>query len=201
MDTLVFDIETSNFFTSPGVGWNNFDALRISCVGIYSYAANAYLCFEEREMDRVAELFRTAGKIVGFSINRYDVPVLDAYFRRLFPGENLLGQEKVDLLEEIEMATGHRISLNLLAEANLGLTKTNHPSEAITLFAEGRMEELKAYCLKDVELTKKLYDLYRAQDHLLIPSRDGGAPEKALFVGRHDLLGKETRPLAGETIL
>ncbi|MDO8536868.1 MAG: hypothetical protein Q7R94_01325, partial [bacterium] len=85
MDTLVFDIETQNFFTDPDVGWDNFGALKISAVGVYSYAQNKYFCFEESEIDKVAELFRGASRLVGFSMNRYDIPVLNLYFQRLAP--------------------------------------------------------------------------------------------------------------------
>ncbi len=76
MDTIVFDIETQNFFTDPGVGWNNFGALKISVVCLYSYAKNTYLCFEEDQMEEMAPFFKGDVKIVGFSSNRYDVPVL-----------------------------------------------------------------------------------------------------------------------------
>jgi DEAD/DEAH box helicase domain-containing protein len=173
MDTLVFDIETSNFFTDPGVGWNNFDALKISAVGVYSYDQDKYFCFEEHEMDKAAELFKTAKTIVGFSINRYDVPVLNAYFQRLGLGvTNLFEMERLDILDEIERITGHRISLERLAQANLGTGKTGHGPHAANLFREGKIEELKAYCLKDVELTKALYDLYRDRKHLFLPRRD-----------------------------
>lgn len=201
MDTVVFDIETSNFFTTPGVGWNNFEALKISVVGLYSYAEDKYHAFEEGEMDKVAEYFRKASRIVGFSMNRYDIPVLEIYFRRLFPGENLLNQERIDLLEEVEMAAGHRISLSKLAEANLGVSKDRMSHEAITLFKEGRMAELKEYCLKDVELTKELYDIYKTKDHYLLPDRETGANKKVFFVGRDDLLGKEGRLSQGKLVI
>ncbi len=179
MDTLIFDIETQNFFTDPGVGRDNFAALKISVVGVYSYAQDTYFCFTENEMGAVAELFAQSGRIVGFSSNRYDVPVLNHYLQRETGGRlNLWHKDRVDLLEEIELATGMRISLSRLAEANLGITKDRHGSEAITLYAEGKMEELKAYCLKDVEITKKLYDLYRTQGFLLVPNRDSGVMER-----------------------
>src|SRR4029077_13744344 len=83
MDTLVFDIETQNFFTDPDVGWDNFAALKISVVGVYSYLQDKYFAFEENEMDKLAELFAGARRIVGFSMNRYDVPVLNHYFLKL----------------------------------------------------------------------------------------------------------------------
>lgn len=175
MDTLVFDIETQNFFTDPDVGWDNFEALKISAVGIYSYTRDKFFCFEEAEMEKVIGMFADSRRIVGFSSNRYDVPVLDHYFKRSgIPAPNLWEKERVDLLEEIEMAAGQRISLSRLAEANLGVKKDRHGSEAIGLYKEGRLEELKAYCLNDVKLTKEIYDLYRKQGHLLVPDRRTG---------------------------
>lgn len=182
MDTLVFDIETQNFFTDPDVGWDNFAALKISAVGIYSYLQGKYFCFEESEVEKMAELFKDASKIVGFSSNRYDVPVLNLYFQKLgADAPNIWGKERVDLLEEIEMAAGQRVSLSKLAEANLGVKKDRHGSEAGNLYREGRIEELKAYCLKDVKLTKDLYDLYRKQRFFMMPDKKTGEIVKVEF--------------------
>ena len=175
MDTLVFDIDTQNFFTDPDVGWNNFGALKISAVGVYSYMKDKYFAFEEHEMEKMAELFHGASRIVGFSSNRYDTPVLHLYFQRMqIPAPNMWEKERVDLLEEVEVATGQRISLSRLAEANLGVKKDHHGSEAIDLYKEGRMDELKEYCLNDVKLTKELYDLYRKQRFFMIPDKATG---------------------------
>lgn len=181
-DTLVFDIETQNFFTDPGVGWDNYEALKISAVGVYSYAKDEYACFLEHEMDKLAELFDGSNKIVGFSINRYDVPVLNLYFRRMkTAAPNLWEKERVDLLEEVEAAAGQRISLSKLAEANLGVKKDHHGSEAIGLWRDGKIEELKAYCLNDVKLTKELYDLYRKDKSLIVPDKATGELVKTSF--------------------
>jgi DEAD/DEAH box helicase domain-containing protein len=181
LDTLVFDIETQNFFTDPDVGWDNYDALKISVVAAYSYLEDRYYCYEEHEMDKLAELFSDARRIVGFSMNRYDIPVLNNYFKRLKNAPKLWEMERVDLLEEIEMATGSRISLDRLAGANLGANKTHHGSEAGALYRQGKMEELKEYCVNDVKLTKDLYDLYRKQNFLLVPSKKTGEIEKVEF--------------------
>ena len=184
MDTVVFDIETQNFFTDPGVGRDNFEALRISVVGTYSYLRGEYFSFGENEMDKAAELFRGAKRLVGFSMNRYDVPVLNAYFRRLgaaAAAPNLWGMERVDLLEEIEMAANQRISLSRLAEANLGEKKEHHGSEAGALYREGKMDELERYCLNDVRLTKELYDLYLKENSLLLPDKRTGKTVPVAF--------------------
>ncbi|MDO8515684.1 MAG: ribonuclease H-like domain-containing protein [bacterium] len=182
-DTLIFDIETSNFFTDPEVGRDNYNALRISVVGAYSYAQDKYFCYEESEMDKLAELFDASSRIVGFSINRYDVPVLNLYFQKLKNRSviNLWNMERVDLAEIVEAVIDGRISLSRLAEANLGVKKDRHPSEAISLFRHGRMDELKEYCLKDVRITKEIYDLYSGQGHLWIPNKKTGIVDKVNF--------------------
>lgn len=181
MDTLVFDIETQNFFTDPGVGRNNFDALRISVVCAYSYGEDKYFSFGENEMAAAAELFGRAARIVGFSSNRYDIPVLNHYFQKLRPPVGSLWEkERVDLLEEVELATGERVSLSRLAEANLG-EKEQHGFEAIELYRAGKLDELKAYCLKDVRLTKELYDLYLKQHYLMVPNKQTGDVVKVEF--------------------
>ena len=181
LDTLVFDIETQNFFTDPEVGWDNYAALKISVVAAYSYLEDRYYTYEEHEMDKLAELFSDARRIVGFSMNRYDIPVLNHYFQRLKDAPKLWEMERVDLLEEIEMATGSRISLDRLAGANLGLSKTHHGSEAGALYREGKIDELKEYCVNDVKLTKELYDLYRKQNFLMVPSKKTGEVVKVEF--------------------
>jgi DEAD/DEAH box helicase domain-containing protein len=180
MDTLVFDIETKNFFTDPGVGWNNYEALQISVVGVWSYDRQEYFCFAEDEFEPLMDLFRTAKTIVGFSINRYDVPVLNIAFARKGGGEelNLFAKDRVDLLDDVEAVLGRRVSLEILAQANLGMGKTGKGAHAITLYEEGKIDELKSYCLQDVRLTKDLYDLVRSQGFLKVPNRETGIMEE-----------------------
>jgi DEAD/DEAH box helicase domain-containing protein len=182
-DTVVFDIETQNFFTDPGVGWNNYAALKISVVCLYSYSRDAYLCFEERDMPAMAEFFLGDVTIVGFSSNRYDIPVLQHYFQRLPQREDLdlWKKRRIDLLDEIETATGSRISLSRLAQANLGIAKDRNGAEAITLYQEGNIEELKSYCRKDVEITKAIYDIFRERRALLVPNRITGETDTVKF--------------------
>jgi DEAD/DEAH box helicase domain-containing protein len=71
--------------------------------------------------------------------------------------------------------------LSRLAEANLGEAKEQHGLEAIQLYREGKMDELKKYCLNDVRLTKEIYDLYVKQHYLMVPSKRTGEIVKVEF--------------------
>ena len=188
-DTIVFDIETSNFFTTPGVGWGNYGKIEISVVGFYSYLKDAYFCLEVSEKEELMKWFAQAKTIIGFASNRYDIPVLNLYFRRWAQDEDpeldLWRKKRIDLLEIVESATGKRVSLSHLAELNLGEKKDRQGHEAITLFEEGRIEELKEYCLKDVRLTKELYDLYNKERALIVPHRGSTTAKRVEFGTSH----------------
>jgi len=173
-DFIVFDIETKN--TLAEVGRDNFGDLEVSVVGLFSYAQDRYISFDEHHMLECGELLRDAGCIVGFSITRFDIPVLNKHCRY-----NLYSVPRIDLLDDIELQLGRRISLDLLARANLGAGKTHHGLEAPVMYREGRFEELADYCLHDVRITKDLYDLARSQGYLLVPRWGGEDPERATF--------------------
>lgn len=165
-DHIVIDIETKNTFKE--VGQDNFDALEISLIGLYSYGQNKYFTFEENEIETVAEFLKNAGLLIGFSISRFDLPVMKRYFADF----DIFSVPRVDLLDEIEILLGRRVGLNILAKANLGSGKTGHSLEAPGLYREGKIEELKEYCLNDVKITKELYEFARNRGYLIIPQKE-----------------------------
>ena len=164
-DIIVIDIETKNSFFDVG-GKENLKNLDVSLACLYSYNRGSFLTFRDENISELGPLLQGAGLIIGFSINRFDLPILDKYFNF-----NLLAVPTLDLLDEIEEAYGRRISLDALAKANLGIGKTNHGMDAIKFYNEGDWESLEKYCLHDVLITKDLYELGKNQGHLLIPDR------------------------------
>jgi len=165
-DELVIDIETKNTFADVG-GKENLRDLDVSFVGVYSYTQDRLLSFRDHQLKELEEVLKNARRIVGFSVNRFDIPVLEKYFEF-----NLRAVPVLDLLDEVELATGHRISLDLLAKANIGAGKTNHSLDAITFYAAGDWESLEKYCLNDVTITRDLYELAKKQGYLMIPERN-----------------------------
>ncbi len=182
MDKLVIDIETKNTFAEVG-GQSNIHKLDASFVGVYSYNKDRYFSFYEHQFAELGALFQTAGLIIGFSINRFDIPVMEKYFKF-----NLKAIPCLDLLEEIELGLGQRISLDILAKTNLGIGKTHHGLDAIKFYREGNLEELKNYCLHDVKITKDLYDLAKKQGHLLVPRKYSDEIVKVSFDWKEQIL-------------
>lgn len=168
MDKIVFDIETKNSFADVG-GQGNLKKLDASFVGVYSYNQNKYLSFFEHQFAELGELLKKTGLLIGFSSKRFDVPVLEKYFKF-----NINRIPHIDLLEEIELNLGRRVSLDVLAKTNIGIGKTNHGLEAIKFYNEGDLASLERYCINDVKITKELYELAKKQGHLFIPERTTG---------------------------
>jgi len=172
MDKLVIDIETKNTFADVG-GQDHIKKLEVSFVGVYSYNQNKYISFFEKDLDQLAALLQKAGLIIGFSINRFDIPVLEKHC-----AFNLFAIPRLDLLDEIELSFGRRISLDVLAKTNLGAGKTSHGLEAIKFYKEGNLKALQDYCLMDVKITKDLYELAKRQKFLNIPDKFTGILNK-----------------------
>jgi len=149
---IVFDLETQKEFAEVG-GRNRNHLLKVSVCGVYDYAQDKYLIFEEGELSQMAPLFQQADQLIGFNSKNFDVPVLQPYM-----DFDLSEVPHLDLLQEVEKAIGHRLSLDALAQATLGHGKSGDGRQALQLFKAGRIEELKKYCLDDVKITREIYE-------------------------------------------
>lgn len=161
------DIETKNSFFDVG-GKQNLAMLDVSVVGVYSYAENRFFCFEENEMPQLENLLTGSERVIGFNIKKFDFPVLVKYF-----SSDISKIPVFDVMEEVGNVCGFRIGLNSLSQSTLGEGKSGHGLEAIELYREGRMDELKKYCLDDVRLTRDLYEYGLKNGRVIVSSRDG----------------------------
>jgi DEAD/DEAH box helicase domain-containing protein len=148
---LVIDLETQKSFKE--VGKAKLEKLKISVAGVYDYLTDRYTCYEEKEVMNLEKRLREADLIIGFNIRRFDFPVLAPYL--FMPVTDL---PVLDLLDDIETARGHRASLDSIAGPTLKQHKTGNGADALVLFKEGRIDELKRYCLEDVRLTKEVFE-------------------------------------------
>lgn len=158
---IVLDLETQKDFAEVG-GRNRNHLLKVSVAGIYSYINDEFQIFEERELHKLGEVLNAVDQVIGFNILQFDYAVLQPYMN--FKLETI---PTLDILVEIEKVLGHRIGLQSVASATLNANKTGTGINAIRLWKNGQLEELRQYCLNDVKLTKEIYDFGQKNGKLL----------------------------------
>jgi DEAD/DEAH box helicase domain-containing protein len=110
-----------------------------------------------------------ADLVVGFNIMGFDYSVLRGYTSFNFQQLNTL-----DMLREIYARLRYRVSLDALGRATLAVAKSADGLQALEWFKIGRMDLLEAYCKKDVELTRDLFQYGLDNGHLLFERRGQG---------------------------
>jgi DEAD/DEAH box helicase domain-containing protein len=122
----------------------------------------------EQDLPRLENLLIDCELIIGFNHRKFDLPVLQRYLKL-----DTTRLPMLDLMEHITETLGHRVSLESVAQATLGVGKTGHGLDAIDYFQRGEWEKLKSYCLNDVKLTKEIYEYGMHNGHVLYLTRDG----------------------------
>jgi hypothetical protein len=149
---LVLDLETKKTFDELE-GRSKIGDLGVSVVGVYDYSTDEYRCYLEHEFGELQNLLIDSSLIVGFNHIGFDMPVLQPY---LSIDVNTL--PCFDIMLDLQGHLGHRIGLDAVAKATLGLGKTASGLDAIKYYREDRWDELKEYCLNDVKVTKDVLD-------------------------------------------
>jgi len=154
---IFFDLETQKRADEVG-GWSNVEAMRMSVGCTHDDDSRYRDWWEAQAADLIQEL-RRARLIVGFNVTNFDYRVLS-----LYGSVAGLEDKTFDILDEIKLQQGTRVALNVLAKINLGEAKSLESGvQAITLWRAGRREELVEYCRRDVELTRRLYELWEVR--------------------------------------
>jgi DEAD/DEAH box helicase domain-containing protein len=164
---LVFDLETQRSAEDVG-GWGFASKMGLALAVVYDVARDLYRTYYETDVDRLLLDLAFADRVVGFNIDRFDLAVLSGYTDR-----DLGRIRTLDLLGEIHRSVGFRVSLNHLSEVNLGESKAGDGLQSLKWWKEGRIDLIEHYCRKDVEVTRRLWDLGRSQGFLLHRDKAG----------------------------
>lgn len=149
---VFFDLETQRSFQEVG-GRHNIRKLGLSVAVTYSTADGEYHHYTEDNVADLIEELKAADLVVGFNVIRFDYEVLRAY-----TDDPLRKLPTVDMLDDIYRTLGFRLSLDALASATLGTTKSADGLQAIRWWRQGKLQELFDYCQQDVEVTRQLYE-------------------------------------------
>ncbi|MDR3571852.1 MAG: ribonuclease H-like domain-containing protein [Candidatus Pacebacteria bacterium] len=151
MRVITFDIETANWLGENGV--DDITGLQIAVVGVHDSETDSYRCYLEPELPQLWPIIERSDMLVGYNSDHFDIPLLNKYY----PGD-LSRIKSLDLMVEVYNTLGKRLRLDTIAEGTLGQGKSGDGSKSLVWWRAGEVEKVKSYCLKDVELTRKIFD-------------------------------------------
>ena len=165
---VYFDLETQKSAEEVG-GWDRIRDMRLSVGVTYSTARGNYEIYEEARANELIEELRRADLVVGFNILRFDYEVLTAY-NPFFDPEQL---KTLDMLVELMKTLPHRLSLDSIAAASLGVEKTSDGLQALRWFRQGKLAEIAEYCCFDVKITRLVHEYGSEHKRLFYTTKFG----------------------------
>jgi DEAD/DEAH box helicase domain-containing protein len=153
MNIVVFDLETQNLFDDVG-GRTNIAALKVSCAVTWSSVRNDFAVYWEKDVPALIAELKSAGRVIGFNVKGFDYEVLRPYA----PDERLQFLPTLDIMADLFQSLSFRVSLDAVARATLGDTKTASGIQAVQWWREGNLGPLVEYCKADVDVTRRIYE-------------------------------------------
>ncbi len=165
---VYFDLETQRTANDAG-GWDRKRDMGMSIGVTYSTAAGAYRIYREAQVNDLVDELMRADLVIGFNVINFDYEVLMGYTILDLPSQ----VPTLDLMVEVEKILGHRLGLDAIATATLGVGKTGDGLDAIRWWREGKLLEIAEYCCFDVKVTKLVHEHGRDAKHLYYNDRFG----------------------------
>lgn len=164
---VYFDLETQKSADEVG-GWDKIRDMRMSIGVTYSTARGDYHIYGEKDVDQLLTELQRADLVVGFNNLGFDYEVLHGYTIL-----DLTQLPTLDMLVEIKKNLPHRLSLDSIAHATMGVEKTSEGLQAIRWFKEGKLLEIAEYCCYDVKITKLVHEYGAANKQLFYTNKFG----------------------------
>ena len=153
MNIIVFDLETQNLIEDVG-GRTNIGALKVSCAVTWSSLRNDFTVYWEKDIPALIAELKSAGRVIGFNIKSFDYEVLRPYA----PNERLQFLPTLDIMDDLFRALSFRVSLDAVARATLGDSKSASGLQAVQWWRAGELVKLSEYCKGDVDVTRRIYE-------------------------------------------
>jgi DEAD/DEAH box helicase domain-containing protein len=164
---VYFDLETQKSADEVG-GWGNISRMGMSIGVTYSTARGGYTIYGEKQVDDLIKELQRADVVVGFNNLRFDYEVLHGYTTL-----DLRQLPTLDMMVDLQSKLQHRLSLDSIATATLGVEKTAEGLQAIEWFRQGKLVEIAEYCCYDVKLTRLVHEFGVAHRQLHYTNRFG----------------------------
>ena len=156
MNIVYFDLETQRLLDEVG-GRTGIPKLGLACGVTWSTARNDFAVYWEKDDAAMVAELKAAERVVGFNILNIDYEVLKPYA----PQENFRAFRSSDMLADIFKVLNFRLSLDSLAKASLGATKSADGIQSVEWFRKGELDKVAEYCKADVDITRRVYEFGR----------------------------------------
>ena len=157
MNIVYVDLESQKLFEE--VGGRDPSKLLLACGVTWSTERNDFAVYWEKDAAALVAELKSADRVIGFNIINFDYEVLKPYA----PNENFRAFRSTDMLQDIFRTLGFRLSLDTIAKATLGATKTADGIQSVEWFKNGELDKVAEYCKADVDITRRVYEFGR--DH------------------------------------
>jgi DEAD/DEAH box helicase domain-containing protein len=168
MNYVFFDLESQNLFQDVG-GRDNIDKLLVACAVTWSTQKNDFSVYWEKDVPKLIEELKTATKVIGFNLRGFDYQVLQPYT----PETRFASLPTLDLLLDLQMILGFSISLDSIASATLGTTKSADGVQSVVWFRNGELDKVAEYCKLDVDITRQVFEFGRDNGYIFYKSKLG----------------------------
>ncbi|MFH1016683.1 MAG: DEAD/DEAH box helicase [Pseudomonadota bacterium] len=167
---LTFDLETLRSAYDVG-GWENLSLMGMACGVVHDSLDNQYHVYDEAQAAGLVAHLKKADLVVGFNHVGFDYGVLAAYTK-----EDLRSvTHNFDMLLDVTRLLGHRLKLNSLVAATLGDAKSADGMQSLQWVKEGKLDLVREYCKKDVEVTRRLFDYGVKEEKVFYYDLDGNS--------------------------
>jgi DEAD/DEAH box helicase domain-containing protein len=167
VNIVYFDVESQKLFHE--VGGRDPSKLLLACGVTWSTARNDFAVYWEKDASALIAELKSADRVIGFNIISFDYEVLRPYAI----DENLRTFRSTDMLQEIYRTLGFRLSLDSIARATLGTTKTANGLQSVEWFRRGELDKVAEYCKSDVDITRRVYEFGRDNGYVNYYSKLG----------------------------
>jgi hypothetical protein len=179
---MAFDIEILNAIPNrdgrrePGIGyardWDDHKGMDIACIAVWDYCTDMPLVICKDNLETMRQMAAVYDVIVGFNTVKFDNRILAAHGIEFHP----LAQQ-YDILREFwildgldpdrfDPATHGGYKLDICAQVNFGIGKSGDGATAPINWQRGKIGEVVSYCIRDVILTKRLFDIVLSGEYI-----------------------------------
>ena len=174
MNIVYFDLESQKLFEE--VGGRDASKLLLACGVTWSTQRNDFAVYWEQDAAALIAELKAADKVIGFNTINFDYEVLKPYA----PTVNFRSLRSVDMLQDIFRTLNFRLSLDSIAKATLGTTKTADGVQSVEWYRNGELDKVAEYCKADVDITRRVYEFGRDNGFVYYYSKLGSKLKVAI---------------------